>query len=114
MRHILQTPRVVSCLAVCMQATFKKLLRLQIGTLRRRFGASSPIWMSRNPDYLGWITSWEIFSATPSGNGLSPILKAVPNLSSSQDETFSFAGASFATAVNLSAWGSLMRYLTLL
>src|SRR3984893_17470736 len=50
----------------------------------------------------------------PSGNGLSPVLRAVPNLSISQDETFSFAGASFTTAANLSAWGSLMRYLTLL
>jgi hypothetical protein len=34
---------------------------------------------------------WEILSATPSGNELSPILKAVPNFSSSQDEAFSLA-----------------------
>jgi hypothetical protein len=39
---------------------------------------------------------WEISSATPKGNGLSPILKAVPNFSSSQDEIFSFATRSFA------------------
>jgi hypothetical protein len=38
--------------------------------------------------YLGSMASWEIFSATPSGNGLSPVLKAVPSLSISQDETF--------------------------
>src|SRR5262249_15878628 len=52
----------------------------------------------------------EIFSATPNGNGLSPILHAVPNFSSSQDETFSFATPSFAAASNLSALGSLISY----
>ena len=45
----------------------------------------------------------EIFSATPKGNGLSPILKAVPNFSSSQVEIFSLATRSFAAASNLSA-----------
>jgi hypothetical protein len=54
--------------------------------------------------YLAAIASWDIFSATPSGNGLSPVLRAVPNLSISHDETFSLgAGASFAAVCNLSA-----------
>jgi hypothetical protein len=45
-----------------------------------------------------------IFSATPSGNGLSPILKAVPNCDISQDETFSFEIPSFLAVSNASAW----------
>ena len=63
--------------------------------------------------YLASTAAWEIFSAMPIGSGLSPVLKAVPNLSSSQDETFSILTSSFAAPSNLSAWGSLIRYLTL-
>src|SRR5437773_11680778 len=82
-------------------------------SLRCRFGTSSWIWLYKYRVYLASTATWEIFSATPSGNGLSPVLKAVPNLSSSQDETFSILTSSFAAASNLSAWGNLIRYLTL-
>jgi hypothetical protein len=44
--------------------------------------------LEKSRAYLGSMASWEIFSATPSGNGLSVVLKAVLSLSISQDETF--------------------------
>jgi hypothetical protein len=74
-------------------------------SLRRRIGTSGLIWgLWKACVYLAAIASWDIFSATPSGNGLSPVLRAVPNLSISHDETFSLgAGASFAAVCNLSA-----------
>src|SRR5207302_9103752 len=85
-----------------------------ITSLRCQLGTSSLISISRNPgSYLASFATWEIFSATPIGNGLSPVLNAVPNLSSSQDETFSILTSSFAAAANLSAWGNLIRYVTL-
>src|SRR3990167_4000587 len=56
----------------------------------------------------------EIFSATPRGNGLSPMLKAVFKLDTSQDETFCFEIPSFVAASKVSALGDLIRYLTLL
>src|SRR5574341_2606084 len=69
-----------------------------IGHLRPDLG----LWKSRG--YLGSMATWESFSATPSVNGLSPVLRAVPNLSISHDETFSVSGGSFGAATsNLSA-----------
>ena len=41
----------------------------------------------------------------PIGSGLSPVLKAVPNLSSSQDETFSILTSSFAAAIQFVGLG---------
>ena len=49
--------------------------------------------------YLVSLASWVSFSATPSVNGLSPVLSAVPNLSISHDETFSLPVASVAAMV---------------
>jgi hypothetical protein len=42
--------------------------------------------------------SLDTFSATPAGNGLSPILKAVSDCDISQDESLPFDLASFVTA----------------
>ena len=58
-------------------------------SLRRRSGASGLTRIWGNLAAIWSMASWEIFSATPSGNGLSPMLSAVPNLSISHDETFS-------------------------
>lgn len=67
-----------------------------------RLGSDLGLWKGRV--YWAAISSWDIFSATPSGKVFSPVLRAVPNLSISHDETFSLgAGASFAAATNLSA-----------
>ena len=52
--------------------------------------------------YLDWTATWDIFRSMPSGNGLSPVLTAVPNFSISHDETFSLVAASLVTC-NLSA-----------
>src|SRR5918992_267605 len=70
---------------------------MTITNLRCRIGTSSLVWISRNPASI-WLrpATWEIFSATPIGSELSPMLKAVPDLPSSQDETFSFVTASSA------------------
>lgn len=46
---------------------------------------------------------WEIFKATPSGKALSPVLTAVPSLSSSHEETFSAETATLSPVCNLSA-----------
>jgi hypothetical protein len=84
-------------------STFREFLKRRNETitgLRRRLGALS---LREIRVYLAATATWEIFSATPIGNGLSPVLKAVPNLSSSQDETFSILTPSFAAASNLSA-----------
>src|SRR5258708_14109178 len=80
-------------------------LQMAAISLRRRIGTSGLIWgLWKACVYLAAIASWDIFSATPSGNGLSPVLRAVPNLSISHDETSSLgAGASFAAVCNLSA-----------
>src|SRR5437870_9871212 len=59
------------------------------------------------------VGSLDTFSATPTINGLSPILKAVPDCAISQDETFCFEIPSFVAA-SVSALDDLMRYLTLL
>src|SRR5690349_5156356 len=52
--------------------------------------------------YLGSMATWDILRSMPSGNGLLPVLTAVPNFSISHDETFSLVAASLVTC-NLSA-----------
>lgn len=65
---------------------------------------SSDLGLGKALVYLAAMASWEIFSAMPSGNALSPVLRAVPNLSISHDETFSLGvGASVVATTNLSA-----------
>ena len=79
-------------------------VEMTITSLRCLIGTSSfDLELEKPRAYLASTAAWEIFSAIPIGNELSPVLKAVPNLSSSQDETFSFAVACFAGASNLSA-----------
>src|SRR4029077_13736071 len=88
-------------------------VEMTITSLRCLIGTSSSLGLEKSRVYLAATAAWEIFSAIPIGNELSPVLQAVPSLSSSQDETFSILTSSFAGAVNLSAWGNLIRYLTL-
>src|SRR4029078_7739473 len=60
------------------------------------------------------VGSIDTLSVTPIGNGLSPILKSVPDCSMSYVETFCFETPSFVAPAKVSAVGDLIRYLTLL
>jgi hypothetical protein len=51
-------------------------------------------WGTDKPPAERAVDYWEILSATPNGNELSPILKALPNFSSSHDDFF-FCSAFF-------------------
>jgi hypothetical protein len=75
-----------------------------ISDLRCRAGTSSPFWIRKKSRfYLSAVATWEIFRVTPSGNGLSPVLNAVPKLSNSHFETFSIETSGVAATTNLSA-----------
>jgi hypothetical protein len=80
------------------------------------FTQASPPFSSPRLNFQSFfaVGSLDTFSATPAVNGLSPILKAVPDCAISQDETFPYDIASFVAASAVSALDALIRYLTLL
>src|ERR1041385_1025994 len=81
-----------------------RLSRYSIPVAFRR-GSAPQVALWKFRVYLDWTATWDIFRSMPSGNGLSPVLTAVPNFSISHDETFSLVAASLVTC-NLSALGS--------